>query len=178
MRVYLAHPMGTYGSVCESQAIALLESAGHEVINPRERQYGKACGKHMTRWARLASACEAIALLPFTDGKMGSGMKIELEAAVRAGRIILHIAPAANSFAVLSAPPDARFFLDIVATARRNRGAQALREKSGVPFVCDDTVLRPEWVASALGRGKPVVTPVVLEVPSQPPPARRFRAVK
>lgn len=159
MRVYLAHPMGTYGSDREQQAIELLTKAGHEVINPRERQYSQACGKHMARWVRLAAACEAIALLPFKDGRMGSGMKMELDAAVLAGLPVIQISAAVDGCVTLKTPPGSSVFLSMAATGQRNQDGQKRRHLAQIPFMAKDTVLHPELVATALGHLKKIATP-------------------
>lgn len=153
--VYLAHPMGTYGSHREALAIALLEAAGHEVVNPREHQYSVACGKHMGRWQRLAAACDAVALLPYKDGKMGSGTKLEMDAAIRRHRPIFKITLAADAFVMWPPSPTTREFLDITSTAKRNEAARKARNKAGVSFTCADTTLRPQLLAQVLTKRVP-----------------------
>lgn len=146
LRIYLAHPMGTYGSTRERRAIALLEDAGFTVVNPRERQYGALCGKGMDRWKRLAAECDAVAWLPFPDGRVGSGMRLELVAAAKLGKPLFEFDRDVTVVTSGELPPR-RLTLDIGQTRLRNERAGALREKAGVPLACADTVIHEDLIA-------------------------------
>lgn len=149
MRVYLAHPIGTYGSRRERLAIELIERDGHQVVNPRERQYAEACGRGMEGWVRLAAACDAIALLPFKDGKMGRGMHLEMKAAHAAGKPIYQVDALVERWWLCSVPPSDAGFLDLVTTASRNQSAKISRRKARVPMLAQNTQAHPDLLSAA-----------------------------
>jgi nucleoside 2-deoxyribosyltransferase len=149
-RIYLAHPIATYGTVRETAAIALLTAAGFEVINPSERQYAEACGKDMRHWVRLAAACDAVALLPFRDGKMGSGMAMEARHALKQGRPLYRLNATATAFVPCTQVP-AALILDIDATRRRNLVARQRRAAEQGMFLRPNTQHHPDLLAVAAG---------------------------
>lgn len=128
MLVYLAHPIGTYSSPAESTAIHTLLELGHQVINPHERQYVKACGHDMARWIELALTCDALALLPYADGAVGSGVRMELEAILAQGKSAMLLSPSGDFQEwIQDFPKDIRW-LTMRQTIDRNRN---LRQKPG-----------------------------------------------
>jgi hypothetical protein len=140
IRIYLAHPIGTYGSIREQRAIALLQAHGHCVINPHEAQYGKACGSDMKRWTRLAAACDALALLPYSDGKLGIGTRLELQAAQAAHRPIALFHRSGERFEWVTRV-NPRLFLDMETTVDRNR---RLKSRPGWQFHAPDTLVHAD----------------------------------
>lgn len=147
MRVYLAHPIGTYGSRRERLAIELIEREGHQVINPRERQYADACGRGMDNWVKLAAACDAVALLPYRDGLMGCGMHLEMKAAHAAGRPIYQIDALAERWWLCETPPPDGQFLDMATTSSRNHSGKVNRRKARVPMLGHNTQVHPDLLA-------------------------------
>lgn len=147
MRVYLAHPIGTYGSLREQQAIACLQADGHQVINPHEAQYVQACGPDMKRWTRLAAACDALALLPYTDGKLGIGTRLEYETVKAMKRPVALFHRSGETFEWVERV-NPSFFLDMASTVRRNH---RLRRQADWHHMAPDTEVHDDLLRAVKG---------------------------
>lgn len=88
MKVYYAHPVSLYNTPQEKRDIALLESLGFEVENPNteKHQVGydiakakSSNGSGMEHFFKVVLACDAIAFRAFPDGKIGSGVMMEVD---------------------------------------------------------------------------------------------------
>jgi len=148
MRVYLAHPIGTYGSARERTAIASLTALGHTVVNPAEAQYARACGADMARWVALAQGCDALALMPFADGAIGAGAAMEARAALDAGQPVFLATPDLATWAISPTVPRA---LTIAQTRDRNATARAAQ---GAARVQPDTARHADLLARVPPFGK------------------------
>lgn len=90
LKAYYAHPMALYGSPIEKRDIETLKRLGFQVINPAAEQYSTL---QMEEYVALATSCDLIAFRSFPDGKIGSGMFLEVEMAQRVGRPVIEMAP-------------------------------------------------------------------------------------
>ncbi len=76
--VYYAHPMALYGTNTELSDLCILRELGFKVINPAEAKYQTL---QMSEFVELARSADVVAFRSFPDGKVGSGMALELDGA-------------------------------------------------------------------------------------------------
>jgi len=95
MRIYYAHPRGTYNTVLEAQDIATLEALGFEVLNPNEPQHQANCQEYadvMVYFEELVGMSDALAFRAFeVDNKIGAGCVREIAFAKMLGRPIIEM---------------------------------------------------------------------------------------
>lgn len=133
--VYFAHPISTYGSDQEETAIATLELAGFEVVNPSDRVHHEACGSDMTRWAALAATCDQGAAMPFADGAHGAGVGMEMATVLAQGKQVYEVAPDGRSVTIVQAWPGERLILDVESTRARVNPFRDARKAAGLPAI-------------------------------------------
>lgn len=78
LTVYYVHPMALYHSSIECLDLSDLRAMGFEVVNPALLKYRT---YEMSDFVKLACSCDVLAFRAFDDGKIGSGMALEIEAA-------------------------------------------------------------------------------------------------
>ncbi len=88
LTVYYAHPMALYGSPVETRDLKVLKRLGFKVLNPALHRLDT-----MDEYVHLALSCDLVAFRSFEDGKVGSGMALEVEAATKVGRPVIEMAP-------------------------------------------------------------------------------------
>lgn len=97
---YYAHPITEYGTTLESVVMKHLEKCGFMVINPNnpitelEYRVAKSTGgfdKAMRVFYNLIDRCDVLAFTPFRDGMISSGVKLELEYAIKADKPVLEV---------------------------------------------------------------------------------------
>jgi hypothetical protein len=86
--IYFAHPINTYYTEYESQAINIIKDKfpNSNIINPGEqkyqdmfKEYAKNNPKEYMGFFRdLVNTCSIIAYLPFRDGMVGAGVRYEI----------------------------------------------------------------------------------------------------
>lgn len=74
--VYYAHPIALYKTEVEREDITLLKKLGFKVLNPAEHP-----NLEMADYVKLAQSCDVFAFRAFQDGKIGSGVGLEIEGA-------------------------------------------------------------------------------------------------
>lgn len=88
MKIYYAHPMAYYGTHLELMDIVMLSKIG-TVVNPNTPKYQ--IFTNMKQFEDLAASCDMVAYRPFVDGKIGAGVAKEIQAALKAGKIVLEL---------------------------------------------------------------------------------------
>lgn len=78
LTVYYAHPIALYASSIEYLDLSDLRKMGFKVINPALAKYRTL---EMADFVKLVCSCDVLAFRAFDDGKIGSGMALEIEAA-------------------------------------------------------------------------------------------------
>lgn len=86
-RVYFAHPMSSYDTQEEAAALRIMaqhfNSNEWDIINPNQPEHQHAARRLRRPFAyfeELVSGCDALCYLPFDDGKIGYGIKGEVDA--------------------------------------------------------------------------------------------------
>ena len=95
MRIYFGHPVTTYGSGVEADAISAIEEhfADGVVVNPNGKDHQAAYAiEGMGYFERLAESCEVGAFLSFSDGAWGAGVLREARAMKASGKRIYQVA--------------------------------------------------------------------------------------
>lgn len=86
---YLAHPISEYGTAKQRKAIAMITRAGWNVLNPdtvtHQIGYKAAGARGMDYFVNLVKKCDALAFMPFPDGRIGAGVGKEMETAFDMG---------------------------------------------------------------------------------------------
>ena len=86
---YFAHPISEYGTAKQRKAIVMITRAGWNVLNPdtvaHQIGYKAAGAKGMDYFVNLVKKCDALALLPFPDERIGAGVGKEMETAFDMG---------------------------------------------------------------------------------------------
>jgi len=90
LTAYYAHPMALYRSPIEKRDLKTLSRLGFKVVNPAEAKYST---YQMDDFVKLAVSCDLIAFRSFEDGKIGSGMALEIDAAMKIGRPVIELTP-------------------------------------------------------------------------------------
>lgn len=90
LKAYYAHPMALYGTETEKKDLQTLAALGFKVINPAERQYSTL---QMDEFVALAVSCDLVAFRSFDDGKVGSGVFLEVMGAIKANKPVLELTP-------------------------------------------------------------------------------------
>lgn len=85
---YYAHPIALYRSDIENRDLKTLRALGFKVINPALKKYSTL---QMADFVNLAVSCDLIAFRSFEDGKIGSGMWLEIKAAREAGKPVIEL---------------------------------------------------------------------------------------
>lgn len=94
MRIYYAHPRGTYDTVQECNDLDTLETMGFVVLNPNQRHHQEnchACADVMDYFLNLVGACDALAFRSFEDGLVGAGCVKEINHAIELGLPIIEM---------------------------------------------------------------------------------------
>lgn len=86
---YYAHPMALYDTAVERADIRTLRKLGFSVVNPGSRKPLAT----MEDYVKLACSCDLVAFRAFDDGKLGSGVAIEIEGARKAGLPVIELDP-------------------------------------------------------------------------------------
>lgn len=81
IKVYYAHPISYYKTELEDQDVQTLERLGFFVINPADYDYDG----DMSKYLNLVRSCRAVYFRPLHDGKITSGVAMEIDAAITAG---------------------------------------------------------------------------------------------
>jgi hypothetical protein len=88
LTVYYAHPMALYDSPVERKDLRTLKKLGFKVVNPAKRELDT-----MEDYVNLACSCDLVAFRAFEDGKVGSGVFIEVAAAMKADIPVIELTP-------------------------------------------------------------------------------------
>ncbi len=88
LTVYYAHPMALYDSPVERKDLRTLKKLGFKVVNPAKRELDT-----MEDYVNLACSCDLVAFRSFDDGKVGSGVFIEVMAAMKADIPVIELTP-------------------------------------------------------------------------------------
>lgn len=130
--LYFAHPISTYCSAEEDRALDVLSQAGFDVTNPSDRPHQEACGNDMVKWAALAGTCEALALLPFSDGAIGAGVRKEADAVWAQGKPLFELSADGSTLTPVAQWPGHRTILDVEQTRERLRAFRSDRTAQGL----------------------------------------------
>lgn len=87
-KAYYAHPIALRSSPIVAQDIKVLKCLGFHVVNPGDPCYSTL---QMDGFVNLAKTCDVVAFRAFDDGKIGSGMALEISAAGVAGVPIIEM---------------------------------------------------------------------------------------
>lgn len=94
-KIYFAHPMGTYHSDAETEALLAITKLfpGYEIVNPNTLDHQLAAGCKISYFTQLASECDALVYLPFGDNSIGIGIAEEVKSALESQREVheLHV---------------------------------------------------------------------------------------
>lgn len=99
-KCYYAHTMLSYNSTIEATDIQLLKDLGFEVINPNTVEFILGCKKYVKMYGKsrvmeyfknIVSHCDLIAFRGLPDGKILSGIAVELGAALQKGMPIIEL---------------------------------------------------------------------------------------
>lgn len=88
LKAYYAHPIALHKSDIEKKDLKTLRALGFEVINPSLKKYSTL---QMNDFVKLATSCDLVAFRSFDDGKVGSGMWLEIKAAKEAGIPVIEL---------------------------------------------------------------------------------------
>lgn len=79
-RLYFAHPIGTYGSRAETEALKIINQRfhGYDIINPGDAHHMANGTGNFDYYRALVAGAEALIYLPFADGKIGAGIAGEV----------------------------------------------------------------------------------------------------
>lgn len=90
LKAYYAHPMALYRSPVEARDLKTLEALGFKVVNPADPKYSE---YQMDEFVKLAVSCDLVAFRSFDDGKVGSGVALEVMAAKDADIPVVELSP-------------------------------------------------------------------------------------
>lgn len=94
-KIYFAHPMGTYHSDAETQALLAIKKLfpHYEIVNPNHFSHQRAANGKISYFTKLASECDALVYLPFGDNSIGIGIAEEVKSAFKKNREVheLHV---------------------------------------------------------------------------------------
>ena len=133
--VYFAHPISTYCTPAEDQAIASLEACGMAVVNPSDRPHQEACGNDMVNWAALAASCQGVAFMAFPDGAIGAGVDKEVEAALSQGKPVYEISHRTGAVAPVQSWPGKRALFSVEETRARINPFREDRKAKGLSAI-------------------------------------------
>lgn len=85
---YYAHPMAYYGTALETQDEAAIRAIGFLLVNPNDPEYE---GLSMDQFVKLALSCDVVVFRAFRDGRIGSGVGLEIEAARQRGKPVIEL---------------------------------------------------------------------------------------
>lgn len=92
MKVYYAHVMALYDTPQELRDVATLKRLGFTVLNPNHPNYQKAAkAKGMDAFLPLVLDCDALAFRALPDGRISSGVAMEIQWAREAGRPVIEL---------------------------------------------------------------------------------------
>lgn len=92
MRVYYAHPVSIYGTLCESRDIKTLQDLGFEVENPNTPEHTAAYEKvGMLHFFEVARKCDLCAFRSFASGEIGAGIADEIAVFTSAGKPVIEL---------------------------------------------------------------------------------------
>lgn len=100
--VYYAHFMGVYGTLEEKENVVTLERLGLTVVNPNNpsvaEEFSKARKRHskylpafMEVFGKMVEECDIFAFQPMENGKLSSGVFLELEHAIKLDKPIIEL---------------------------------------------------------------------------------------
>jgi hypothetical protein len=74
--IYFAHPINTYNTDIENEAMAIIKSSlNYVILNPNKQEHQDAYAKQgMQYFLDLVTTCVALIAMPFPDGKYGHGV--------------------------------------------------------------------------------------------------------
>lgn len=94
-KIYFAHPMGTYFTDTETEALIRIKKLfpGYEIVNPNHFSHQRAANGKISYFTQLASECDALVYLPFGDNTIGIGIAEEVKSALKKNREVheLHV---------------------------------------------------------------------------------------
>lgn len=98
-KLYFAHPTSTYETKYEAICISIIKEYGFNVLNPGEKAQQEDFKRfrennpidYMKYFKFLVNTCNGLAYLPFSDGKIGAGIKYEAEISHKNGGDIYEI---------------------------------------------------------------------------------------
>lgn len=106
MKVYYAHSMHLYGKPQEKRDIELLQKLGFEVINPSEKEYCDQCAylkanghgdTIMEYFKEIIDSCDVVAFRSHPDGKIPSGVGVEVKHAINTKKPVFELPTLINS---------------------------------------------------------------------------------
>lgn len=151
MRVFFSHPISTYCTDQEDAALETLQQAGYSVINPSDAPVQASCGPDMTKWAALAASADALAFLPFPDGRIGAGVVMEVTSAQEAGRPLFALSPDGRAMRPVTDWPRGFDLVDMEETRVLIRAFKTSRAEQGLPPI----PTRPETPTTAARKPRP-----------------------
>lgn len=98
MKAYYAHCVALYGTVQEERDLEALEALGLDVLNPNHPTHAEGCqavkdsgGNVMDYFKPLVESAEVFVFRALPDGSIPSGVALEHEWALAAGKIIIEL---------------------------------------------------------------------------------------
>lgn len=100
MKVYYAHPMSLYETKIEKIDLLTLMNLGYEIINPSDQSVIDCCNKYkdingneniMNFFKNIIINCDCLAFRSFINGKIPSGVAIEIEYAKELNKPIFEL---------------------------------------------------------------------------------------
>lgn len=134
MNIFFAHPIPTYCTPAADAAIAALVAGGHTVIDPSEAALQDAWAGPAKRLEALTGA-DAVAFLPFADGRLGAGVIMEVNAAIRAGKGVLAFDAEGQSLGPVTAWPGNFVMMSVEDTVALTEAFKGARIQAGQPAV-------------------------------------------
>ncbi len=90
LKAYYAHPIALYHSAVAKKDVRTLRALNFQVVNPSDAKHKRLS---IEGFIKLSRQADLIAFRSFGDGKVGSGVALEVGAAMRDGKPVVEMTP-------------------------------------------------------------------------------------
>lgn len=112
-KVYYARPVSLYKTHQDARDIALVQALGWELVNPDKEELQRRYQKEgMDVFTAAVAECDGLVFRAFPDGKIGAGVRAEIDKALALGKFVLEL-PTITSGRCLSVE-DTREYLKLL----------------------------------------------------------------
>jgi hypothetical protein len=120
MKAYYAHCLQLYGTIQETRDVILLSSLGFEVVNPNNTEVQEACKKFeakkenpMEYFRRFVRECDLIAFRSLYDGRIPSGVALEVSWFQEANKPVIELPSGIKSRSLMTYEQTVEYLCEI-----------------------------------------------------------------